>query len=978
MSDKISNNINLLGSSLAWIRTHRPEQYEQKFMQLVPRRCELRNIEEANLENPAIAAYGESQKGKSYLMGNLLQNNGTPYMVKSCGKEYDFVHSINPIGDKNEATGVVTRFTAYNKNPKLYSDEYPVRMKVLSVGSLTTILIDGYFNDIIDREIYSDEELKNKAEAIFNKYCDRQDIQEVIVEDDIFDIKSYLTKFVTANAQSIWKSNFFEKVALVIRKVPQTEWIDIFSVIWHNNPEISSLFLRLINALSRLNFAKSIYLPIEAVLHHGANKNTIMSVNCLNGLYQKDSETSFTDVYVRTGSGSFSCVDRFDKSEISALCCEVAFKVDSEYLDENAQFFFDSSKEGVPGYMSRRTFDKLNRSVSKKALFDNSDLLDFPGAKNRESLKQAYLANFDPETQQANMVKLFLRGKVSYLFNHYSDARLINILLVCHDAEDVKVTTLYDTIDKWVGAYVGDNAQKRKATIELTGGIAPLFVIGTKFNIDMTHKSNADANNKAALEQRWQARFSTQLYQNCFHAGDVDWFRNWIGEKRMFNNTYILRDYKYSTCDGEGNNLFQGYRIGEDTPREKSLALPADYYKTLMESFIGNDKHVGRFFEDRALAWEVAATINNDGALYIIQQLVKVSSNLAVLRDKQFNDTISSVNACVLKVMNGYYIDPNTSTVLPQRISKARCVHRELDFACNSDNYFFGSLINALQLEYKEVYKVVHEIIQSPELVATVQGWDQFEIIRKHLYICETEEESWNTLIRLYGLADKEEAISFLHKKKINPNDIIPGIKLKKKINSYIIAGKVFDYWSKKLSSTAFLNSLTSVDGFDSGVMIDLLRNTIEIAEGFNLCEVMSSSIAEYVNIPAVHTANEYLVTDVLANIINEFVTTFGYNLRKEDDVQNCMTIVQEYNLPVFKHIGEEKKSYYEEEELTALFVELNENPKVLTPAFDMNYNLWLEYMYISFIGGADRVPKIGDIAANNKVAEIIDQISAI
>lgn len=978
MIDKILNNINFLGASLSWIKAHKPEQYEQEFMQLVPRRCDLKNIEEANLENPAIAAYGESQKGKSYLMGNLLQNNGDPYMVKSCGKEYNFVHSINPIGDKNEATGVVTRFTAYNRHPELYSDAYPARMKVLSVGSLITILIDGYFNDVLDREIYDDEELKNKAELIYNKYYERQDIQDTIVEDDIFNIKSYLTKFITANSQSIWKSNFFEKVALVIRKVPQSEWVDVFSVIWHNNKEISSLFTRLVSTLSRINFAKNIYLPIDAVLHRGANENTIMSVNCLNGLYRDNSEVLYTDVYVRRNDGSYTRVDKFDKSEISALCCEVAFKVDSEYLDENAKFFFDPSKEDQPGYMSRKTYDKLKKTVSKKKLFENSDLLDFPGAKNRESLKQAYLTNFDPETQQANMVKLFLRGKVSYLFNHYSDARLINILLVCHDAEDVKVTTLYDTIDKWVGSYVGNTAQKRKDTINLTGGIAPLFVIGTKFNIDMTLKSNADGNNKAALDQRWKARFSTQLYQNCFHAGDVDWFRNWTDNERMFNNTYILRDFKYSTCDGEGNNLFQGYNVGEKDARESSLALPPDYYNTLMESFVENDKHVGRFFEDRSLAWEVAATINNDGALYIIQQLVEVSANLNKLRNSQFNDTIRSVNACILKVMKGYYVDPNVSTVLPQRISKARSVHRELDFACNTDNYFFGSLINALQLEYKEVYKVVHEIIQSPELVAVVQGWDKFEITKKHLCKCETEDDSWKTLIELYGFVDKEEAISFLVRKNINPNDIIPGSKLKKKINSYIIAEKVFNYWSEKISSTTFLNRLLVVDSFDSGVMIDLIRNTLEVAENFNICGIMSANIAEYVDIPAVHTANEYLVTDVLANVINEFVTTFGYKLRDADDIENCRNIVAKYNLPVFNYIGATRKSYYTEAELTALFVELNESPNVLTPAFDMNYNLWLEHMYISYIAGSDRIPIIKDVAANNEVAEIIKQISGI
>ena len=69
----MNKQIQLIDDSLDWIRKNRPEQFEQKFVPLVKMRGRLRQISNAELDNPAVAAYGESQKGKSYLMGNLLQ-----------------------------------------------------------------------------------------------------------------------------------------------------------------------------------------------------------------------------------------------------------------------------------------------------------------------------------------------------------------------------------------------------------------------------------------------------------------------------------------------------------------------------------------------------------------------------------------------------------------------------------------------------------------------------------------------------------------------------------------------------------------------------------------------------------------------------------------------------------------------------------------------------------------------------------------
>ena len=153
MITKINAKIQAINESLDWLKQYKPDVYEQRFVALVQERSRLRKILEAKKENPGIAAYGESQKGKSYLMGNLLQQNGKPFMVSvpAENRKIDFVRSINPRGDKREATGVVTRFTAFNGNNKnRYSAEYPVLMKLLSVADIAMILCDGYFNDLMD------------------------------------------------------------------------------------------------------------------------------------------------------------------------------------------------------------------------------------------------------------------------------------------------------------------------------------------------------------------------------------------------------------------------------------------------------------------------------------------------------------------------------------------------------------------------------------------------------------------------------------------------------------------------------------------------------------------------------------------------------------------------------------------------------------------------------------------------------------
>ena len=129
MQNKIQFKIDELNRSLEWIAKYKPEDYEQKFLQLVEERRKLQKLQTAEEYNPAIAAYGVSQVGKSYLMNCMLQKNGEPFLIKTKEKSYKFIEEMNPKTSRTEATGVVTRFSSFSKMPITYNEQYPIIVK---------------------------------------------------------------------------------------------------------------------------------------------------------------------------------------------------------------------------------------------------------------------------------------------------------------------------------------------------------------------------------------------------------------------------------------------------------------------------------------------------------------------------------------------------------------------------------------------------------------------------------------------------------------------------------------------------------------------------------------------------------------------------------------------------------------------------------------------------------------------------------
>lgn len=961
----LNTYIELCDRAIDWVGRYRPEQFEKRFLDIVEQRRVLKQIRNSMSNNPAIAAYGKSQVGKSYLMSNLLQDKGRPFIVSSDGNEYDFINQMNPRTEKTEATGVVTRFSSFDSCPERYKEKHPIMMRTLSVTDIASILAEGYYNDITDFTTPAEAEIDQFVAELQNKYTRNLAIDTpAVTADEMLDMKFYFSKYI--NSAQIFKNRgFFDKTALFIEKVPVEEIHKVFSVLWNNNTHLTGIFIRLVNLLRRLDFRRHVYLPAEALLHHENNENTIMSVQCLRGLANSNGQK--TEVYVCTGGENFTTVSDVLKSELSGLCAEIVLRIPDELLVSSDSYCFDMIDDPAVKAV-------LGKGNITKDILRKTDLLDFPGARSRQMQLAAKLEQ--PEV----LTNVLLRGKVAYLFNRYCEDRMINILMFCHHNESNDVTSIPLLLNNWVERYVGKNPEERAGKLRDLNGISPLFYVATMFNVDLKYDTNSkEANGPEGVANRWQARFSKVLVGECF-GGSMNWYRNWDGEGDRFNNSYLLRDFKYS---GAGASyLYDGFaREGRETewiipenrhtPENEMKERAHEYYRTLRESFIGNP-HVKELFDNPALAWDVAATMNNDGALYIIQRLGEVCSRISDYRKKDCRHEMQAAVETVLRTIADYHVSQDAEEILRENIRKAKAIRREMDMACNDDNYFFGHLIASLQLDERDTLNEVHALIHGNILNQEVQNFSEYEIIStrcKKFRECESDSDCWKRLIEVYGFKDRKEAESYLEKRNIDPDALFRRTFERKK-NSYHIAGTVLGMWKRQIESIDILRQFVEEGGMDP-VALDYLVSLLLISAGtIDLESRLAANIEEQVDITNISNVNEELVADVLTETVNEFVMDLGYAwLDEETREQGRRTAASDSTLEL-EYIDRPAADEITDEYITNLFNGTLKAASPLGKAFEDSYFKWMEYVVMAFVSHIS-CPEY-DREANEQLEEIM------
>lgn len=962
MAHNIDKYIESINNGLEWIKKNRPEQYDQRFFQLADERRKLRVLRRAQDTNPGIAAFGNSQVGKSYLMNCILRNSDSPFMVDAPDREYKFIQEINPIGGGGEATGVVTRFSSYSRNEADYSAEYPIRMRTLSVKDIILIICDSYFTDIIDFTTAGEMDLIGMSEAIFEKYSAHEEEKHpVLIADDLLEIKLYFRKYINAGQVYSSKTPFFDRLAQIIHRVPVADYADLFSVLWNKDQRFTDLFKTCLNILQRLKFSEYIYLPISAVAHENKEPNTIMSVACLGLLFSPEKQKYTTDVYIGTPQ-NIQKVETLTKSELCAVCLEVVIKIREQFITNSGRY----DMRDIPS----ETQALLTQGDVPMKVLKECDLLDFPGARARLNIKLSQLSGLT-----SNLINCYLRGKVAYLFNKYNDEKTLNILLYCHHQKNLEATQMHNLLAGWVDEYVGNTPEKRAAFIAKTG-ISPLFHIGTMFNVDFSYPDTKIEYSEQAFEDVWEARFIRRLLVECLIPSQNKWVNNWTGNGVPFQNCYMLRDFKYSRP--EACNIYAG--VDEDgNGTEQSMVIDRAYYELKRQTFCSVSNKKTHLFANPALSWDVAASIGNDGSVYIIEQLSKLAERISSARESQIAEQIAAACKACYNILRDYYVSSNADELLDANIRKANYIFRELEFTCQSEPEYFGHLLQALQYTESESFKEIHKFI--PTLTATVNDGNaikDYELIRKRCNNfdgCPTMAEKWERFIEYYHFTSQDEASDYLKKRGIESDVLFKGETIKRK-NSAVIANHMMTLWEKKLTDVQFVNNFAGDGQVDEIAVSYLVDCVVSTAKSLHLMQTIENDIADYVDVLNTANINQDLIADMIATTISDYVMDFGYRYLSPTQVDSARKLAKSMHLPCFEYTEQVRKENYDDEEMTHLFDDILTSSNRYTPAYEANYNSWLEYLYVAFIAHLN-VPDPEKREANDALKQILDELEA-
>ena len=595
--------------------------------------AQARRLDQAAQRPMCVGVFGPSQSGKSYLISALARKGNAPLLADFAGQDIDFIRDINPEGGR-ESTGLVTRFTlqpAAGATPAA-----PVQMRLLTQTDLVKILGNTYYADCD----HSDDELLTQAQLteLLTGLVPAAQPQPVdpLTAEDVYDLQAYFERYFKGQERvRLLRHGYWEQAAQLAPRLRIQDRAKLFGVIWGGVEAFSQLYIRLYAGLQGLNFATDAGAGLEALL---PREQSIIDVQTLKGL-----GTGSGGTLALTGSNGARVT--LPRSEVTALIAELRIVINEQPWD----------------------------------FFQHTDLLDFPGARSREQIKDlpAFLQGADA------LWNLFLRGKVAYLFERYCAEQELTSMLLCIGPSNQEVKTLPEMVFDWIASTHGATPEQRSQQP------TALFLVLTKFDMEFEEKAG-----ERSAESRWITRLESSLLN--FFGKQHDWPRQWDNQG-VFRNSFWLRNPHF-----KAKNIFDYDENGQELNVRPGERKRIELFK---QAFL-KDTAASAHFENPERAWEAGFALNDGGISYLAESLRPLCN--PELKRQQLDGQATRLREQMVERMAHYYVSDNPEQELEKRRTAARQVAGCL-IDCAGEQRF-GELLRALQSDSDELEGIYYRI----------------------------------------------------------------------------------------------------------------------------------------------------------------------------------------------------------------------------------------------------------------------------
>ncbi|KFC59184.1 hypothetical protein FEM08_20450 [Flavobacterium gilvum] len=889
--------------------------------------------------NPAAAMYGESQAGKSYLVSALLSEAGKPFMVlDGLGNEFDFKNQINPRGNEMESTAVVTRFSTKYKwiNP-----DYPIIAKLLSPTDIILVICEAYYNNLKVNKPLSFEELKEKINSFESIYKNKQECQNLIIEDDIFDIEDYFNdNFSKLVYNNIKDANFFEKISLLVTKISPDEWKDVFSLFWNFNPQLTKLFDDLIKQYKQLNFADTIYLPIDAVLR---SKGTILDVSRLDEIY-----------------------DSFKGQETEYSAKSTIFYKDREGNEQMTEF----SKPYLCALTGELIFVLPDTIKNDKPFLVQTDLLDFPGLRRSENTGEDNITDL-------SLTTLLRRGRVDYLFNKYSNNERINTLLFCQKHSQSGQSIMPEKLNRWIGNMIGKTSAERE---NFKSPVSPLFVISTWFNKDLEFDFNNDRQGEIqSLNERWNQRFLKTLEKEIFKVDTYSWLIDWTKSNPNFQNIFLLRDFDKSS---ESNSqIYRGYNQYKEEMEEIIPESYPTFREDLQNSFIDFD-FVKRHFENPLESWNGTASINEDGTKLIIDKLTIAANNINLARIEKMRMELNEISQTILIELLKHFHSNDKDKELQKAKSTAGDIQFKLDTAFRADGIkLFGQLMKELMIDQSAVLELYRKKIGDIEHKDVI-NMDIYSTYKQRVPVLEndTADAYFERLCVHYEKNSEEQKQQFradIESKKIDLEELINGNSILIKNNAQQLAEGLLEHWFVyvKLNDKHTIQQILATEALED--ITDMFQ---KLFKKLAIEKLIAEKIRRYIDGHHKTDLPYEIIADISAELLNKCINTVGFEYFDESEISDLRQANNNNNLELVldqnTNLTEKSVSeLFEKIENWTTIIQSTPEEMESLPSY-RNYLSWYNRLKVGFVSVCN-IPNY-DIVANENLGNIIKECESL
>jgi hypothetical protein len=514
----------------------------------------------------ATAIYGPSQAGKSLMIGQVLtaadkersplgrnEAAGSPAYLPSLSFDID----LNPQNGSNEATAMVTRFSTTDRLPADLPAEYPVMARALRRGQLLCVLARGFAMECASRgQTCTRESITAAVTDLSRRYPGAK--TDPMWQNDLLDAFAYMKqcdpRCFTASCEEFMS-------ALVEQPLSSEGCVELAArLFWDGWRSLTGLFLRLDE-----------YLQSIASPHH--EPGLMVSWSAVRFLL--DSKRSM--VHQRAAS---RCFDRVAWADFRTVRRDDWLALEhcpeTNAYREPLEIIQAALLELVIPVLPQRLRDDW------RGVLEQCDLLDIPGLRaGRQGAEQGKRTSADTLDEQLEIVK---RGKVAYLFEHYTQQQQIQSLVLLVRGGNLEVTgELKHHVDLWGrGRYGADHWPN-----SVPAGLPALFIGLTGIDEEFRQRN----------EFAEPALYDARLTQLADALGPV--LKQFGGSNKTFTNIYPLR--------------YPGTWDADTQQRQREGSAKWD---RAGQAFL-TSASVGRYVGQAAIRWD-ASLRDGDGGLSLL------------------------------------------------------------------------------------------------------------------------------------------------------------------------------------------------------------------------------------------------------------------------------------------------------------------------------------------------------------------------